>query len=95
MKLLTKANLKALPAIGSTDGQGSDAIAQVKFFHPASSWTWYATEFNPETGEFFGLIEGFEKELGYFHLSELESVMVRGLRVERDMYFTPTALKDL
>jgi len=95
MKLLTQENRKALPALYSTDGQGDDAIAQVKFFTPDSSWTWYATEFDGED-EFFGLVQGFESELGYFSLSELESVRgALGLPIERDMYFTPTRLGDL
>ena len=53
MKLLTQANLKALPAQVSTIGQGMDAIAQVKFFTPDSNWTWYATEFDGKD-TFFG-----------------------------------------
>ena len=32
MKLLTKENLKNLPALGSTDGMGEEAIVQV--LHP-------------------------------------------------------------
>lgn len=34
-------------------------------------------------------------ELGYWTLSELESVKVRGLRIERDLYFTPQTLREL
>jgi hypothetical protein len=45
---------------------------------------------------FFGLVDGFEKELGYFSLSELSSVRGKsGLKIERDRYFTPTKLADL
>lgn len=45
---------------------------------------------------FFGLVDGFELELGYFSLSELESVG-GGLQlpVERDRHFTPSSLKEL
>lgn len=45
---------------------------------------------------FFGLVNGFELELGYFSLSELEE-LGGGLQlpIERDRHFTPTALKDL
>jgi hypothetical protein len=31
-----------------------------------SSWTWYSTEFDGED-LFFGLVVGFETELGYFN----------------------------
>ena len=96
MMLLTKQNRKDLPALYSTDGQGYDAIAVVKFFTPDSNWTWYAPEFDPETGRFFGLVDGLDRELGYFMLSDLESARgPLGLRIERDRYWTPTALKDI
>ena len=36
---------------------------------------------------FFGMVHGHDKELGYFSLKELANVFVRGLKVERDMYF--------
>ena len=42
---------------------------------------------------FFGLVIGFEVELGYFTLRELESWRGRlGLPLERDLYFEPTPL---
>tara|TARA_R100000687_G_C6320476_1_gene104770 strand:+ start:219 stop:509 length:291 start_codon:yes stop_codon:yes gene_type:complete len=96
MKLLTKENLKALPAQGSTIGQGMDAIAQVKFFTPWTKWTWYAVEYNPDCRLFYGLVDGLERELGYWGLEELEdAVGPGGLKIERDRYFNPTALRNL
>jgi|TARA_R110000744_G_scaffold345245_1_gene450670 hypothetical protein len=96
MKLLTQANLKALPAQGSTIGQGKDAIAQVKFFTPWTNWTWYAVEYNPECKLFFGLVDGFEKEVGYWGLEELEDIKGPfGMKIERDLHFQPTALNAL
>jgi len=96
MKLLTKEILKHLPTLGSQDAKGGDAVAFVKFF--TGSWTWWATEGSPEGDDFmfFGLVEGLEKELGYFSLSELQSV--RGplnLPVERDLHWKPTTLRDI
>jgi hypothetical protein len=45
---------------------------------------------------FFGLVDGFELELGYFSLSELEDVGGGlTLPIERDRHFTPTTLKEL
>ena len=103
MMLLTKENRKNLPPLRSTDEQGDEAIVQVKFFDPTGSWTWYATEGEPILDEdeneidfqFFGLVDGFEKELGYFNLSELASVKGRfGLGIERDRHFTRKRLGD-
>ena len=95
MKLLTKQIQRTLPKLYEQDSKGLNAIAYVKFFTPDSNWTWYGTEYDGED-TFFGLVDGFEKELGYFSLSELESVKgPYGLKIERDLYFVPTTLKQL
>ena len=96
MKLLTKENLKSLPAIRATEGLGDNAKAMVKFFCPWNNWTWYATEFNPAEGRFFGLIEGHELELGYWSLDEMAEVRGPwGLKIERDMHYRPATLADI
>lgn len=97
MKLLTKEILRKLPALGSADDvRLADKVVQVKFFLPGSSWTWYAVEFDPESGEFFGLVEGIEWEWGSFMLQELEEIRLHGLfKVERDRYFRPARVSDL
>ena len=95
MKLLTKKIATALPPLGSQDGLGYDAIAHLKLFTPDSSWTWYVTEFDPEERLFFGLVIGFEQELGYFSLTELEALRgPLGLPIERDLHFQPKSLRD-
>ena len=96
MKLMTQEIRKQLPAIYSQDGKGEDAMAVVKFFDPFSGWTWYASEFDGQD-TFFGVVIGHERELGYFSLSELESVKLGKSdvgRIERDLYFSPIPLKD-
>jgi len=96
MQLLTKEILKNLPALGTTDGQGDQAVVRVKFFTPWAGWTWYATEYDPETRTFFGLVDGHEKELGYFNLDELEEVKGPfGLKIERDRGFAGVALSTV
>jgi hypothetical protein len=95
MKLLTKEILEKLPKLYSQEEKGLEAVAIVKFFTPDSNWTWYATEFDGDD-LFFGLVEGFEKEIGYFRLSELQSVKgALGLPIERDMFFKPKTLNEL
>ena len=87
MKLLTKEIISKLPKLYANENKNpEDVKIIVKFFHPLSNWTWYATEFDGKD-TFFGLVNGFESELGYFSLSELESVKVHGLGVERDKFF--------
>ena len=91
MKLLTKEILKAFPKLGTTSEQAPEETKIIaKFFTPDSNWTWYATEFDGDD-TFFGLVDGFCKEYGYFSLRELQSVRgALGLPVERDMYFDKT-----
>lgn len=95
MKLLTQEIRKKLPPLYSQDGKGSKAVAYVKFFTPDSSWTWYATEYDGND-TFFGLVDGHFKELGYFSLSEFESVRgPMGLPIERDLYWQPKNLQEI
>jgi len=80
-----------LPALYSQE-HVKDPLCLVKFFTPDSNYTFYATEFDGED-TFFGLIVGFEVELGYFSLSEITASRGPfGLAVERDIHFTPTLL---
>lgn len=46
-----------------------------------------APEDEIEDIKFFGVVEGFEKELGYWMLSDLESL---GPKIERDLYYKGT-----
>jgi len=96
MQLLTKEIIKKLPAMRETEGQGKEAVAQVKFFTPDSNWTWYGVEYDADQRLFYGLVEGFDKELGYFSLDELEEIKgPMGLKIERDRSFSPTPLMNL
>lgn len=73
----------------------ADPVVYTKFFTPWASWTWYVLEFDG-TDTCFGWVEGLEKELGYFSISELQGI--EGpfrLRVERDLSFTPCPLSKI
>ena len=93
--LLDAKSREQLPELYSGEERGLDTLAQVKFFTPDSNWTWYASEFDGED-IFFGLVVGLEVELGYFSLSELQSVRGPwGLAIERDLHFAPKTLREL
>jgi hypothetical protein len=107
--LLDAESRAKLPALYSQEEKGLDAIAQVKFFTPDSNWTWYASEGSEiEANQYsdalegdkdflcFGLVSGFEVELGYFSLKELEEVHgPLGLPIERDKHYEPKTLRQL
>jgi hypothetical protein len=93
---LLDAEMRArLPALYSGEALGLEALALVKFFAPDSGWTWYGSEFDGND-LFFGLVAGFEVELGYFSLHELETARgSKGFLVERDEHFEPKSFRDL
>lgn len=94
MKLMTKELLSRSPKLYSTENI-KDPMVICKFFAPWSNWTWYVTEFDGQD-TFFGYVVGFDSELGYFSLSELENVTgPLGLKVERDLYFDPLPLSQI
>lgn len=84
-----------LPALYSQEDKGEEAIAVLKFLTPWTSWTWYASEYDPEERIFFGVVVGHERELGYFSRNELEAIRgPGGLRIERDLYWKPRPLRE-
>lgn len=67
-KLVTKTAFAKVPPMRSQDGKGDEAVAYAKVFCPQNGWRWYITEYDPATGEAFGLVQGHEVELGTFAL---------------------------
>ena len=63
----------------------------------AGGLPYYITEWEAETGLCFGLVEGFETELGYFDLTELAEAKVFGQvpAVERDLYWEPQTIGEV
>jgi len=98
MKLLTKAiKNKMLPLYATATLNNIKFCA--KFFDPCGVFRWYVTEGDEQDdGDwlFYGLVHGFEKEWGYFRLSELESVTnAFGLGIERDIHFKPCSIEEI
>ena len=88
MKLMTKAIEKKAQAqykLGSSMNQKVVA----KFFDPCGPFTWYLLNQSPEDPDYlWGLVKGFEIEMGSFSLSELQNTKTRfGLGIERDKWF--------
>jgi len=103
---LLPASLRAtLPPLYATEKVACQMVV-AKYFTPSSYWTWYVVEGNPIDADdepikpdteaveadfiFYGLVEGHERELGYFKLSELETCFI-----ERDLYWKPKPLCEL
>ena len=97
--LMTKELGDTIPALYANEKVKNydDVLAVVRLFSPYSGWTWYVTEWDAETGTCFGLVEGFETEIGYFSLDELAEVTVFGSvpAVERDLYWEPKTIGEI
>jgi hypothetical protein len=78
----------AMPQLYEQDGKGDNAIAYLHYFN--SSWDWYITEKDAEQKQGFGLVKGFETELGYIDLVEITKA-----GAELDLYFEPTTLGEI
>lgn len=93
--MMTKELEAAFLAQGLTEGKKEEEITVLAHFF-TGAWDWWATEY--KDGMFFGLVRGFEVELGYFSLQELEenSCNVRPLGgIERDLYWSPKSLAEV
>ena len=98
-ELMTKELGEKIPALYANENvkDYNTVLAPVKLFSPYNGWRWYITEMDPVTGTCFGLVEGFETEIGYFDLTELAEVTVFGgvPAVERDLYWQPKTIGEI
>tara|TARA_Y100000310_G_C20563230_1_gene754129 strand:+ start:591 stop:902 length:312 start_codon:yes stop_codon:yes gene_type:complete len=97
MQLMTEELQAKIPKIGETSEQSAtETQVHLKIFDPCGSWTWYVTEYAPETGECFGFVDGHSPELGYFNLKELQRIEgPLGLGMERDILWRSTTLREV
>lgn len=97
MKLLTKALERKIPKLYSQENN-PDPTVVTKFFCPWGGATWWIIEGERRDDDYlmFGLAMLFtpqEAELGYISLNELLSISGPfGLKIERDMYWSPVQL---
>ena len=95
--LLTQEIRDTLPPLYNSEKHPEkESVAIAKFFSPYSQWTWYVVEFDGED-TFWGLVDGFEMEYGYFSYSELEAVTVFGgvPAIERDCHWSPRPVREI
>ena len=96
MKLLTK---EITDKAQKQYDKGSDLEEQMivaKFFDPMGSWKWYLMNLADDKDYAWGIVDGFEVEMGSFSMKELASIQLPlGLGIERDMYFEPVKASEL
>lgn len=96
MSLIPQHIINKIPNLYETENE-EEKICHVKLFLPSSNWTWYIIEIDKsDNNTCYGLVNGFETELGYFSLGELESINYSfGLGAELDSRFKPTKLSKI
>ena len=96
MQLMTKAIEKKARA-QYPFGSSMEQKIVAKFFDPCGSWSWYLMNQDPEDSDYlWGIVKGFEVEIGSFSLSELKSFKgPLGIGIERDLHFKPITAKEL
>jgi len=91
--------LKAVPDLYTTENVScKDKLIHLHFFIGGSDW--YIAEISHDD---FDLMFGYcilnndleMAEWGYVSLSELDSISVRGIEVDRDLHWSPVAFRQL
>lgn len=94
-KLLTKAMIKNIPMLYTTEHQPmGERMVTAKFFHPLTKFTYYVLEFDGNN-TFFGICKRAGVELDYITLADLRNMRILGLIAERDLSWEPTKVKDI
>ncbi len=80
--------IKHMPAIGSTDGKGKNAVAILHYFSGGSNW--YVTEADsPSDAYGYASLNGFDYEAGYMQISDIIK------HAELDLNFNQETVHDL
>ncbi len=87
MILLTSEHREQL--LANAERRDVDHTPVVKFFNPLGAGVWLGTELDEDGDIMFGLADIGYPELGYWSLSEMQSVRLPfGMGIERDLLFT-------
>lgn len=97
-ELVQRLEIPALYELEAKDP--SEVIIPLRFEDLFSNWEWYVWEAEIQEEEqdilFFGYVNGFEKEMGYFTLSQFSEVNSSDVpRILPDFDFEPITLKEL
>ncbi|MBU2802169.1 MAG: hypothetical protein RE468_08965 [Acidithiobacillus caldus] len=84
---------RGMPCTYETDGEGLNAVAYLHY--TLNAWDWYITERDADPDglgqqQAFGLVCGFERELGYISLEEITAA-----GAELDLNWDPKPLREI
>ena len=92
MKLMTK-SIKEKAVKQFDEGSDMEQKVVAKFFDAMGGWKWFLMNMDGDDGDYcWGIVQGYEVEMGSFSMSELQSMSPR---IQRDRYFEPMKAKDV
>ena len=78
------------------EGSDMEQMVVAKYFDPVGSWKWFLMNMDKDEDYCWGIVKGFEVEMGSFTISELESIKLPfGLGIERDLHFEPMKASEV
>ena len=77
-------------------GSDMEQMVVAKYFDAMGGWKWFLMNKKKDDSYCWGIVKGFEVEMGSFSIDELESIKLPfGLGIERDTLFEPMKAKDV
>lgn len=97
-RVIPWSRLEEVPELYSSEETSlSETVAYIRLFFPMGAYTSYVLEYGREQGILFTLttMDGVSWELGYTRLYEIESLCIRGMKMELDRGFRATRLGEI
>ena len=91
MKLLTK-KIKEQATKQYSKKSDMDQMVVAKYFDPMGSWKWFLMNMDKDEDYCWGIVKGFEVEMGSFSIKELQSMSPR---IQRDLHFEPVKASEI
>ena len=91
MKLMTK-KIKEQAEKQYDKGSDMEQMVVAKFFDSRGSWKWYLMNMDRDEDYCWGIVKGFEVEMGSFSMDALKSQQPR---IQRDLYFEPIKASEV
>ena len=82
--------VRSMPMTYETDGEGDAAVAHLHYFTPSMDFYITERDAEPEQHQAFGLVAGYETELGYISLRE-----ILACGAELDLHWIPKPVGEI
>ena len=95
MKLMTK-EIKEKAQKQFDEGSDMEQMVVAKYFDAMGDWKWFLMNMKKDEDYCWGIVKGFEVEMGSFSMKELEELKLPfGMGIERDICFEPMKASEV